>query len=315
MTHTSLRERCDELRGRVSLSSVAGSSLKLRRAAREWKACCPFHPDRTPSFTIYADDKRFMCFGCGAEGDVLDFVMRAYTVRLSEAIGMLARGALAELPQQRAPAKPKPDTRAAAARIVADSAPIDGTPADTYLRARGISMSLPNSLRFARLAPPRNSGVLEANGPGLLPALVAVVTDPSGTLIGIQRTYLGEDGGKAASSDRKVKFSLGMVAGGAIQLGPADRSIIVTEGLEDGLTLAQALGRSVWVAAGTSMMPRMAFSAVTRAVVIGADGDEAGERAATKAAEAFAGGQLAVRIMRPSSGYKDFNEELMEARS
>ena len=307
----SLRERCDEVRARASLSSVASAVLTLKPAGREWKACCPFHPDRTPSFTIYADDSRFMCFGCGAQGDVLDFVMRAYNVKLGEAIDMLGGGALAVLQPQRAPAKPKADTRAAADRIAKASAPVEGTPAETYLRSRGITMPLPHTLRFARIAPPRDSGVLEANGLGLLPALVAVVTDPAGVLVGIQRTYLTDDGRKAASTDGKVKFSLGMVAGGAIQLGPPAASMIVTEGLEDGLTLAQALGRSVWVAAGTSMMPHMSFAAVTRSVVIGADGDEAGERAAAKAAEAFADAQLAVRIMRPAPGYKDFNAELM----
>jgi DNA primase len=91
--------------------------------------------------------------------------------------------------------------------------------------------------------------------------------------------------------------------------------MIVTEGLEDGLTIAQALGRSVWVAAGTSMLPQMVFPDVTRAIVIGADGDAAGEAAAAKAAAAFTSRGLATRIMRPATGYKDFNAELMGVRS
>ncbi len=313
-----------QIRDRFPVSGVASKAgVKLSRAGREWKGCCPFHPDKSPSLTVYADDRRFQCFGCGAQGDVIDFVMRAYNVRIREAIGMLDGGALRELEQQRAPAKAKADMRPIAQRIVNESVPIEGTPAAIYLRSRGITMNLPHTLRFARLAPPKiqGNGLLAANGPGLLPTLVAIVTDAAGKLVGLQRTYLTEDGRKAhtkpTDTDRKpkVKYSLGNVVGGSIQIGPPAASILVTEGLEDGLTLAQALGRSVWVAAGTAMMPQMTFSAVTRAVVIGADGDAAGDVAAMKAAEAFAKSGLATRIMRPTPPFKDFNAELMGIRS
>jgi DNA primase len=312
------------IRDRFPLSGVASKAgVKLHRAGNELKACCPFHADRTPSFTIYADDRRAHCFGCGWSGDVLDFVQQAYGVKLPGAIEMLDGGALRELEQQRAPAKPKADMRPVAQRIVKGSVPIEGTPAAAYLRSRGITMDLPHTLRFARLAPPQieGNGLLAANGPGLLPTLVAIVTNPAGELVGLQRTYLTEDGRKAATkatdTDRKpkVKYSLGNVIGGSVQLGPPSASMLVTEGLEDGLTLHQALGRSVWVAAGTSMMPQMTFAPVTRAIVIGADGDDAGEVAAAKAAAAFAQAGLATRIMRPKPGYKDFNAELMGVRS
>ena len=312
------------IRDRFPLSGVASKAgVKLQRAGREWKACCPFHPDSTPSFTIYADDRRAHCFGCGWSGDVLDFVQQAYGVKLPAAIDMLDGGALRELEQQRAPAKPKTDMRPVAQRIVKDSVPIAGTPAAIYLRSRGITMDPPHTLRFARLAPPKieGNGLLAANGPGLLPTLIAIVTDAAGELVGLQRTYLTEDGRKAATkataTDRKpkVKYSLGNVVGGSIQIGPPAASMLVTEGLEDGLTLAQALGRSVWVAAGTSMMPQMTFASVTRAVVIGADGDAAGNVAAMKAAEAFAESGLATRIMRPTPPFKDFNAELLGIRS
>ncbi len=308
-----------QIRDRFPVSGVASKAgVKLARAGREWKGCCPFHPDKSPSLTIYADDRRFQCFGCGAQGDVIDFVMRAYNVKTREAIGMLDGGALRELEQQRAPARPKTDMRPIAQRIVKDSVPIEGTPAAIYLRSRGITIDLPHTLRFARLAPPKieGNGVLAANGPGLLPTLVAIVTDAAGDLVALQRTYLTEDGRKAATkateTDRKpkVKYSLGNVIGGSIQLGPPSASILVCEGLEDGLTLAQGLGRSVWVAAGTSMMPAMIFPDIVRSVVIGADGNAPGEAAAQKAAEAYAKSGLSVRIMRPTPPFVDFNAEL-----
>lgn len=311
-----------QIRARFPVSGVARQAgVKLQRAGNEWKACCPFHPDNSPSFTIYADDRRFQCFGggCDAQGDVIDFVMRAYGVKMREAIGMLDGGALSELEQQRAPAKAKADMCPVAQRIVNESVPIQGTPAAVYLRSRGITIGLPHTLRFARLAPPKieGNGVLEANGPGLLPTLVAIVTDPAGELVGIQRTYLREDGSKAKTTDPKgkVKYSLGNLLGGSIQLGPPAASILVTEGLEDGLTLLQGLGRSVWVAAGTKMLAAMTFPDIVRAVVIGADGDAPGEAAATRAGEAFTGRGLAVRIMRPKAGFKDWNDELRGVRS
>lgn len=312
------------LRDRFPLSGVASKAgVKLQRSGNELKACCPFHEDRTPSFTIYAGDRRAYCFGCGWSGDVLDFVREAYGVKLIGAIGMLDGGALHELEQQRAPAKPKADMRPVAQRIVNGSVPIEGTPAAVYLRSRGITIDLPHTLRFARLAPPKieGNGLLAANGPGLLPALVAIVTDAAGEIVALQRTYLTEDGRKAATkatdTDRKpkVKYSLGNVLGGSIQLGPPSASILVCEGLEDGLTLAQGLGRSVWVAAGTSMMPSMIFPPAVRSVVIGADGNAPGEVAAQKAAEAYSASGLSVRIMRPTPPFVDFNAELMGVRS
>lgn len=296
---------CADIRDRFPVSAAARQAgVKLQRAGREFKGCCPFHPDRSPSFTIYGDDRRFQCFGCGAEGDVLDFVQRAYGVRLLDAIGMLDGGALRELEQQRVVETPKSDWSRAALSIWGEAAPIKGTPAEAYLRSRGITMGFPQTLRFARLKYPQEDG--------RRPALVAAVCTPDGTLTGIQRTFLTDDGRKADVAD--VKLSLGRVAGGAIQLGPPAASLIVTEGLEDGLSLAQALGRSVWVAAGTSMMPRMEFSEAVKSVVIGADGDAAGEAAANKAAQAYSAGGRRVRIMRPSPGHKDFNAELQENR-
>lgn len=320
MDRTELTHVVAGIRDRFAVSAVAAKTgLKLHRAGNELKACCPFHADRTPSFTIYADDRRAHCFGCGWSGDVLDFVQHAYRLKLLAAIELLDGGALGQLEQQRAPARSKVDLRPVAQRIVNNSAAIEGTSAEAYLRSRGITMPLPHTLRFARIAPPQieGNGLLAGNGPAPLPALIAIVTDSAGALVGLQRTYLTEDGRKAATrptdTDRKpkVKYSLGNVAGGAIQLGPPADSMIVTEGLEDGLTLSQALRRSVWVAAGSSMMPEMLFAAVTREVVVGVDGDAAGEAAATKAAATLARRGLTTRIMRPTRPYKDFNAQLM----
>lgn len=319
-----LRAACDRIRAGNPLSAIASrAGVKLQRAGNEWKACCPFHADRTPSFTIYSGDRRAHCFGCGWGGDVLDFVQAAYRVSLIEAVRMLDSEALGPITTPAAPAKPKADLSALVARIWRDAKPIEGTPAERYLRNRAITMELPDCLRFARLVPPAidGNGLVAANGTGPLPALVALVTGPDGAIAGLQRTYLTEDGRKAAvtptEADRKpkVKYSLGTVRGGAIRLGPAAPSILIAEGLEDSLSLAQALGRPVWAAAGTSNLPHIALPDVVRAIVIGADGDAAGEAAALKAAEAYTATGRAVRILRPSKGFKDHNQEAMEGRA
>ncbi|KQM98906.1 hypothetical protein ASE78_05795 [Sphingomonas sp. Leaf25] len=294
--------------------------VKLHRAGNELKGCCPFHTEKTPSFYIF--NNRFICFGCGAQGDVLDFVRLASGGTVVDAIRALDAGALGPIAPP-APMKPKRDLSRLVARIWSDAAPIAGTPAERYLRGRGIDMDLPDCLRFARLAPPtiEGNGLLAANGPGPLPVMLALVTGPDGGHPALQRTYLTEDGRKAAvvatEQDRKpkVKYSLGNVRGGAIRLGPASGSIVVTEGLEDGATIAQALGRSVWVAAGTSMLPHMLFPDDVRAVVIGADGDAPGRVAAEKAATAYVERGLSVRITPPPPPHKDWNEWLQTQRS
>src|SRR5512143_1777152 len=80
----------EELRARLPLSSVAGKRLRLQRAGREFKACCPFHNEKTPSFYINDDKQFYHCFGCGAHGDVIGFTMRFDNMSFPEAIETLA---------------------------------------------------------------------------------------------------------------------------------------------------------------------------------------------------------------------------------
>lgn len=64
----------DELRSRITLSTLIGRHVKVQRAGREYKACCPFHNEKTPSFTINDDKGFYHCFGCGAHGDAIRFM-------------------------------------------------------------------------------------------------------------------------------------------------------------------------------------------------------------------------------------------------
>jgi DNA primase len=90
----------DELRSRVTLSEVIGRKVKVTRAGREFKACCPFHHEKTPSFTINDDKQFYHCFGCGAHGDVIKFVMEHDNLEFMDAVEMLAAEAGMQVPKQ-----------------------------------------------------------------------------------------------------------------------------------------------------------------------------------------------------------------------
>lgn len=90
-----------ELRDRLTLSDIVGRRVKLQRAGgREYKACCPFHHEKSPSFTLNDDKQFYHCFGCGAHGDVIGFVMQHDNVTFIEAIEMLAAEAGMQVPEQ-----------------------------------------------------------------------------------------------------------------------------------------------------------------------------------------------------------------------
>ncbi|MDD3181483.1 MAG: DNA primase [Alphaproteobacteria bacterium] len=89
----------DELRERLTLSEVIGKRIKLTRAGREFKGCCPFHNEKTPSFYVNDDKKFFHCFGCGAHGDVIGFMMRHDGQSFPEAVESLAPQAGLSVPK------------------------------------------------------------------------------------------------------------------------------------------------------------------------------------------------------------------------
>jgi DNA primase len=299
----SARLDLDAIKQAHSLPDVAAAAgLKLLRAGSEYRACCPFHADRSPSFTIYKGGTRWCCFaGCG-EGDVLDFIAKLHHVGLREAAGLLSGANLPSVHVEPLPADNLPDRTEEARTIWRGAQPARGTLAEHYLRSRGLTLPIPESIRFKRLHYGKRGHEH--------PCLIAAVASPDNRLCGIQRTYLNADGTGKLDVE-KPKLSLGRVKGGAIRLSPAARSMIVCEGLEDGLTLMQELGRTVWVGAGAGFLSAMQFPFGTEAVAIGGDADEPGRREARKAADAFAARGIKARTFFPIEA-KDFNAELME---
>jgi len=95
----------DELRSRITLSTLIGRTVKVTRAGREYKACCPFHNEKTPSFTINDEKGFYHCFGCGAHGDAIRWMTDQRGLSFMDAVKELAAEAGMEVPA--------PDPRAA----------------------------------------------------------------------------------------------------------------------------------------------------------------------------------------------------------
>lgn len=292
------------LRQENSLVDVANASVNLVKSGHEFKACCPFHNDRTPSLTLYPTKAgwRWQCFGCGRGGDVIDWLAALHSLPVADAARMLAGG---NVPSVHV-AAPTPADKAhkgeQARKVWADAIPIAGTPAETYLRRRNIDIGLPDCLRFARL---RFAGEVR-------PMLIAAVAGPDNRVQAIHRIVIKDDGSKADLDGGKVKFSLGPVMGGAIRLTSSANGMLVCVGIEDGLTLLQQEARAVWAVTGDVALPAVQLPAGVRSVVVAHDNDASGKAAGKKAADNLAGEGRQVRLIQPVSPFKDFNEEITQ---
>ena len=89
----------DELRARTTLSAVIGRTTRLLKAGREFKACCPFHNEKSPSFTVNDEKGFYHCFGCGAHGDVIRWMTDQRGMGFMDAVKELAAEAGMEVPR------------------------------------------------------------------------------------------------------------------------------------------------------------------------------------------------------------------------
>lgn len=94
------QEFLDQLLSRVDLVEIVNSRVPLRRAGREFTACCPFHAEKTPSFSVSPNKQFYHCFGCGAHGNAIGFLMAYERLEFLDAVEELARYAGLELPQR-----------------------------------------------------------------------------------------------------------------------------------------------------------------------------------------------------------------------
>lgn len=155
MTAERLREATDEVRRRVSILEVVSPHVTLRRAGRSYKGLCPFHSEKTPSFTVDPERGFFYCFGCHAGGDVFDFVMRMGSLPFKDALKELADRAGVRLPQtpveERRAGERERLLRAvaeAAAWFRAQLAGPAGAAAGQYLASRGVDAGTAAAFRL-----------------------------------------------------------------------------------------------------------------------------------------------------------------------
>jgi hypothetical protein len=198
--------------------------------------------------------------------------------------------------------------RHSAQRIWAETVPLPGTLGGRYLRYRGVSIALPDTLRFhCRLW---HSGVET-----YAPAVVGAVFNVDGEQQAIHRTWLDpETAGKARFENPKM--TLCPVTGHSVWLGEPATSLVLTEGIESGLSLMQLLGSGVpaWATLSTSGLQSVILPERVRNVLIGADNDKNG--AGLAAANALRARLLKegrnVRVIMPRTVGWDFNDQLQD---
>ena len=103
----------DQIRARTPLSALIGQKVKLEKKGKEHKGCCPFHSEKTPSFTVNDDKEFYHCFGCGAHGDALRWLTDHEGMDFIDAVKQLAEAAGMEMPA-RTPEQDERERRRAA---------------------------------------------------------------------------------------------------------------------------------------------------------------------------------------------------------
>ncbi len=312
----------DELRNRVPLADVIGRKAKLIRRGREYVALCPFHNEKTPSFTVSEDKGFYHCFGCGAHGDVISFLVESEGLPFPEAVARLAAQAGLELPEQTPQDREREERQrtlvdaleAAARWFTANLSGQAGAAAQKYIEGRGITSELAGQFRLG-FAPDRRDGLkaaLQADGldedllveAGLLirpddggdaydrfrDRLMFPISDRRGRVIAFGGRALGDARAKYLNSPETPVFHKGDVLYNLNLAAPAMRetgAVVVVEGYMDVIALARA-GITHGVAPLGTALTENQIKMLWRLVpepVICFDGDEAGQKASNRAAE------------------------------
>lgn len=284
------------LKAETSLVRVIEETVGLRREGKHHAALCPFHRDRTPSLTVYSD--HYHCFGCGAHGDVIDWLTIQRGMSFREALAYLGASNCGLHPASRSPPVKPPranDNVALAQRIWREALYADSSIVADYLHTRGLELPPEPVLRFHPECP---------CGQTRRPAMVALLSDPkSGELTGgIHRTFLKPDGSGKAAIDRP-KMMLG--PWGVVRLyDPETAGIGIAEGIETALAVAPRIGWGpVWAACtagGFTKLPPLAMRTLN--IFIDCDDDGVSLREAEACAERWVAAGLEVLIHEPPEG-------------
>lgn len=317
----------EEVRSRTDIVEVIGAHVRLRRAGRNFVGLCPFHNEKTASFTVNLERGFFHCFGCGAGGTVFDFLMKSEGLTFPEALQSLAKRygiTLADrTPASGAGRGPAENARASLlaanqlaaefyANVLWNSS--DGEVARDYLKARGITSETARAFMLG-FAPPRAFSIVSLfQKRGLLESALRVglartdesgttydmfrgrlifpIRDPQARVIAFGGRVLDGRLPKYINSPESPLYSKSRALYGLVEARPGiskEDRVIVVEGYIDAIALWQAGFRETVASLGTALTVEQLrlLSRYTRNILACFDGDEAGRKASLRALEVF----------------------------
>lgn len=308
----------DELRSRVTLSALIGRTVKVTKAGREFKACCPFHNEKSPSFTINDEKGFYHCFGCSAHGDAIRWMTDQRGLSFMDAIKELAAEAGMDVPapdpqaaQRAEKANSLYDVMTAAQEyFVTQLLGVEGASARGYLKRRGFSEQTIRDFGFG-LAPDNRTALKTAlkqyGDPMLVEAgllisvdgkapydrfrgrLMIPIRDPRGRVIAFGGRILGEGEPKYLNSPDTPLFDKGRTLYNLDKCSPAARQtgrVIVVEGYMDVIAITQAGFADAVAPLGTALTEQQIqmLWRMTEKPILCFDGDAAGQKASMRAA-------------------------------
>jgi putative DNA primase/helicase len=264
-----------------------GAALKGRRHGKGWLVSCPCpnhgkgHGDRNPSLSVSdGDGDRLLmrCFAGCEFNDIMD-ALRGHR--------LLATSNIQKPGARQAPrivTKVEPDK--IALEIWQMSGPIHGTIAEEYLQRRGITLTPPALGHY------RGS-------------MIARVEQPYVGITAIQKTPINPD------CTRGERWTKGPLGAGAVRLGAAQRIMGIAEGTETALSAMMLTGMTVWASLGGKRLHNVELPPIVEQVHIFSDNDQPGREAAERAAEVHRDLGRTVKVRRPPSEFKDYNDYII----
>ncbi|MGY4676469.1 DNA primase [Pasteurella sp. P03HT] len=313
----------DDLLAKTDIVDLVNSRVKLKKAGRDYQACCPFHHEKTPSFTVSQKKQFYHCFGCGAHGNAISFLMEYDKLEFIEAIEELAGLLGLEIPRENKPhfnsKQINYQTKRNLYELMQDIAQFyqqqlpQHIPAQSYLQQRGLSPEIiarfqigfvPNSFdavlqRFGRTNEDQQKlfdlGMLSRNEQGKIydrfrHRIMFPIRDRRGRTIAFGGRVLNDEKPKYLNSPETVTYHKGNELYGlyeALQVNESPDMLLVVEGYMDVVALAQ-FGVNYAVAslgtATTAEQIQLLFRTTEQAICC-YDGDRAGREAAWRAFE------------------------------
>lgn len=272
---------------RVNLVDICGRYVALKRkSADTYVGCCCFHNERTGSFTVFASERRFHCFGCKADGDCFDFVFRLGVAsdyveaveyfNLKDVVQLAGKERLAVRDSARKrQLQTEQDNEQIRKKAYAIWHDQGQHPAETwvegYLRGRGYTGEInPRAVRF-------HPALWCKEARAQLPAMIAAIENAQGRFMALHRTWLARmsDGSIGKAQLEAPKKVWGRFAGGAIRLHPpgafrsrgfvdGGRTLWVGEGIETTYSIVEGLGRRPELLAGAVVWAGVSLTNMSR---------------------------------------------------